>query len=85
MRSTGEAIRFIDNLGSPIFKRIYSERNLYLNRRACSKYSFLGHLIYGHFVSCFPRAGRVHSTLLQERPSAKKEKKKRLGRHLRGL
>ncbi|CAI8275803.1 MAG: Carbamoyl-phosphate synthase large chain [Flavobacteriia bacterium] len=32
MRSTGEAIHFIDNLRSPIFKRIYSERNLYLSK-----------------------------------------------------
>ncbi len=32
MKSTGEAIRFIDNLMDPFFRKIYSERNLYLSR-----------------------------------------------------
>ncbi|TXC81540.1 carbamoyl-phosphate synthase large subunit [Luteibaculum oceani] len=32
MKSTGEAIRFIDNLRDPFFREIYSERNLYLSR-----------------------------------------------------
>ncbi len=32
MKSTGEAIHFIDNLRDPFFRRIYSERNLYLSR-----------------------------------------------------
>ena len=32
MKSTGEAIRFIDNLKDPFFRKIYSERNLYLSR-----------------------------------------------------
>ena len=32
MKSTGEAIRFIDNLRDPFFRKIYSERNLYLSR-----------------------------------------------------
>ena len=32
MKSTGEAIRFIDDLKDPFFKEIYSERNLYLSR-----------------------------------------------------
>lgn len=32
MKSTGEAIYFIDNLKDPFFKQIYSERNLYLSK-----------------------------------------------------
>ena len=32
MKSTGEAIRFIDNLKDPFFRHVYSERNLYLSR-----------------------------------------------------
>ena len=32
MKSTGEAIYFIDDLNDPYFKKIYSERNLYLSR-----------------------------------------------------
>ena len=32
MKSTGEAIRFIDNLRDPFFRKIYSERNLYLSK-----------------------------------------------------
>jgi carbamoyl-phosphate synthase large subunit len=32
MRSTGEAIHFIKNLRDPMFKKVYSERNLYLSR-----------------------------------------------------
>ncbi len=32
MKSTGEAIRFIKHLRDPFFKKIYSERNLYLSR-----------------------------------------------------
>ncbi|NUM50646.1 MAG: carbamoyl-phosphate synthase large subunit [Flavobacteriales bacterium] len=32
MKSTGEAIRFIDDLNDNFFKEIYSERNLYLSR-----------------------------------------------------
>lgn len=32
MKSTGEAIRFIENLRDPFFREIYSERNLYLSR-----------------------------------------------------
>lgn len=32
MKSTGEAIRFIENLRDPFFRKIYSERNLYLSR-----------------------------------------------------
>tara|TARA_B110000259_G_C13995077_1_gene394090 strand:- start:141 stop:1829 length:1689 start_codon:yes stop_codon:yes gene_type:complete len=32
MKSTGEAIYFIDDLKDPYFKKIYSERNLYLSR-----------------------------------------------------
>src|SRR3989344_2710292 len=32
MKSTGEAIRFIDDLNDSFFKEIYSERNLYLSR-----------------------------------------------------
>ena len=31
MKSTGEAIRFIDTLRDPFFRKIYSERNLYLS------------------------------------------------------
>jgi carbamoyl-phosphate synthase large subunit len=32
MKSTGEAIQFIKHLRDPFFKKIYSERNLYLSR-----------------------------------------------------
>ena len=32
MKSTGEAIRFINHLKDPFFKKVYSERNLYLSR-----------------------------------------------------
>jgi carbamoyl-phosphate synthase large subunit len=32
MKSTGEAIQFIDDLTDPFFRKIYSERNLYLSR-----------------------------------------------------
>ncbi len=32
MKSTGEAIRFIDNLRDPYFLEVYSERNLYLSK-----------------------------------------------------
>ena len=32
MKSTGEAIQFIDNLMDPFFRKIYTERNLYLSR-----------------------------------------------------
>ncbi|KAB2809787.1 carbamoyl-phosphate synthase large subunit [Phaeocystidibacter luteus] len=32
MRSTGEKIHFIKNLKDPVFKKIYSERNLYLSK-----------------------------------------------------
>ena len=32
MKSTGEAIHFIDDLKDPFFKKIYSERSLYLSR-----------------------------------------------------
>lgn len=32
MKSTGEAIRFIDNLKDPFFLKIYSERNMHLSR-----------------------------------------------------
>ena len=32
MKSTGEAIRFIKDLKDPYFKKVYSERNLYLSR-----------------------------------------------------
>jgi carbamoyl-phosphate synthase large subunit len=32
MKSTGEAIRFIDSLMDPFFRKIYGERNLYLSR-----------------------------------------------------
>ena len=32
MKSTGEAIRFISDLRDPYFRKIYSERNLYLSK-----------------------------------------------------
>ena len=32
MKSTGEAIRFIPNLRDPFFRKVYSERNLYLSK-----------------------------------------------------
>jgi carbamoyl-phosphate synthase large subunit len=32
MKSTGESIYFIDDLKDPFFKKVYSERNLYLSR-----------------------------------------------------
>jgi carbamoyl-phosphate synthase large subunit len=32
MKSTGEAIRFIDTLRDPFFRKVYSERNLYLSK-----------------------------------------------------
>jgi carbamoyl-phosphate synthase large subunit len=32
MKSTGEAIQFINHLRDPFFKKVYSERNLYLSR-----------------------------------------------------
>lgn len=32
MKSTGESIRFIDDLKDPYFRQIYSERNLYLSK-----------------------------------------------------
>lgn len=32
MKSTGEAIYFIDDLTDPFFRKVYSERNLYLSR-----------------------------------------------------
>ncbi|MCG8577485.1 MAG: carbamoyl-phosphate synthase large subunit [Flavobacteriales bacterium] len=32
MKSTGEGIRFIENLKDPYFQKIYSERNLYLSK-----------------------------------------------------
>ncbi len=32
MKSTGEAIRFIDNLKDPFFREVYAERNLYLSK-----------------------------------------------------
>jgi len=32
MKSTGEAIRFIDNLQDSYFREVYSERNIYLSR-----------------------------------------------------
>lgn len=32
MKSTGEAIRFIDDLTDPFFREVYAERNLYLSR-----------------------------------------------------
>ncbi len=32
MKSTGEAIRFIKDLNDPFFRKVYSERNLYLSK-----------------------------------------------------
>ncbi len=32
MKSTGEAIYFIKNLRDPLFKKLFSERNLYLSK-----------------------------------------------------
>ena len=32
MKSTGEEIRFIKDLKDPVFKKLYSERSLYLSR-----------------------------------------------------
>lgn len=32
MKSTGEAIQFIDDLRDPFFRKVYSERNLYLSK-----------------------------------------------------
>ncbi|MBL6659943.1 MAG: carbamoyl-phosphate synthase large subunit [Crocinitomicaceae bacterium] len=32
MKSTGEAIRFIENLKDPFFRKVYSERNMHLSR-----------------------------------------------------
>ena len=32
MKSTGESIYFIKDLNDPFFKKVYSERNLYLSR-----------------------------------------------------
>ena len=32
MKSTGEGIRFIEDLRDPFFRKIYSERNLYLSK-----------------------------------------------------
>jgi carbamoyl-phosphate synthase large subunit len=32
MKSTGEAIRFINHLRDPFFKKVYAERNLYLSK-----------------------------------------------------
>jgi carbamoyl-phosphate synthase large subunit len=32
MKSTGEGIRFIEDLSDPFFRKIYSERNLYLSK-----------------------------------------------------
>jgi len=32
MKSTGEAIHFIENLRDPLFKKLFSERNLYLSK-----------------------------------------------------
>jgi carbamoyl-phosphate synthase large subunit len=32
MKSTGEGIRFIENLNDKYFRQIYSERNLYLSK-----------------------------------------------------
>jgi carbamoyl-phosphate synthase large subunit len=32
MKSTGEAIHFIDDLKDPFFRKVYSERSLYLSR-----------------------------------------------------
>ncbi len=32
MKSTGEAIRFVENLKDPFFRKVYSERNMHLSR-----------------------------------------------------
>ena len=32
MKSTGEGIRFIPDLNDPFFRKIHSERNLYLSK-----------------------------------------------------
>ena len=32
MKSTGESIYFIDDLQDPFFRKVYSERNLYLSK-----------------------------------------------------
>jgi len=32
MKSTGEAIYFIENLRDPLFRKLYSERNFYLSK-----------------------------------------------------
>ncbi len=32
MKSTGEAIHFIDDLDDPFFRKVYSERSLYLSK-----------------------------------------------------
>jgi carbamoyl-phosphate synthase large subunit len=32
MKSTGEAIYFIESLKDPLFQKLYSERNLYLSK-----------------------------------------------------
>ena len=32
MKSTGEGIRFIPDLRDPFFRKVYSERNLYLSK-----------------------------------------------------
>jgi carbamoyl-phosphate synthase large subunit len=32
MKSTGEKIHFIENLKDPVFRKLYSERKLYLSR-----------------------------------------------------
>jgi len=32
MKSTGEGIQFIPNLKDPFFRKVYSERNLYLSK-----------------------------------------------------
>jgi carbamoyl-phosphate synthase large subunit len=32
MKSTGEAIYFIDSLKDPMFRKLYSERNYYLSK-----------------------------------------------------
>jgi carbamoyl-phosphate synthase large subunit len=32
MKSTGEAIYFIQNLNDPLFRKLYSERNYYLSK-----------------------------------------------------
>jgi len=32
MKSTGEAIRFINDLNDPVFRRLYSEKSMYLSR-----------------------------------------------------